>query len=114
MITENGLFNLEPKTHDCKRQIPFYDISKISCSLLDDNFFIIHVPNEYDYLMVSSNKTEIISLVSLLYLWSCGDPLKVRIDPLSLGPIQRTVIISGIYRRGYLFANKHLLPIALQ
>eukprot|EP00800_Vazella_pourtalesii_P001249 TRINITY_DN1106_c3_g1_i3.p1 TRINITY_DN1106_c3_g1~~TRINITY_DN1106_c3_g1_i3.p1 ORF type:complete len:335 (-),score=79.07 TRINITY_DN1106_c3_g1_i3:177-1121(-) len=77
VVTENGLFNLEPKTHECKRQIPYYDISKISCSLLDDNFFVIHVPNEYDYLMVSSNKTEIVSLVSLLYLWSCGDPLKV-------------------------------------
>ena len=77
MITESGICNLEPKTFECKRQIPFYDISKISSSLLHDNFFIIHVPNEYDYLMVSSNKTEIISLVSLLFLWACGDPLKV-------------------------------------
>ena len=78
MVTENGICNLEPRTFDCKRQIPFFDISKISSSLLHDNFFIVHVPSEYDYLMVSSNKIEIGSLVSLLYLWACGEPLKVR------------------------------------
>ena len=33
-----------------KRRIPFDKIDAISLSKLADNFFVIHVPSEYDYI----------------------------------------------------------------
>ena len=32
-------------------------------SKLPDNFFCLHVPKEYDYLLVSNKKTEIVSKI---------------------------------------------------
>ena len=37
------------------------ELGSISLSKLPDNFFCIHVPSEYDYLLVSNKKTEIIT-----------------------------------------------------
>jgi HKD family nuclease len=33
----------------------------VSLSKLPDNFFCLHVPSEYDYLLVSNKKTEIVT-----------------------------------------------------
>jgi len=42
-------------------------IGSVSMSSFADNFFILHIPTEYDYLFVSNKKTEIIVRLMALY-----------------------------------------------
>lgn len=49
--------------HVLKRRLPLTSISAISLSTLCDDFFIIHVPSEYDNVFESVFKTELISLI---------------------------------------------------
>lgn len=44
-----------------KRRIALKDLGSVSLSKLPDNFFCLHVPSEYDYLLVSNKKTEIVT-----------------------------------------------------
>lgn len=64
VITETTVYNIEPNSYKMKRRIPLKGIGHISLSKLPDNFFILHVPNEYDYLLVSCKKTEIITTIA--------------------------------------------------
>lgn len=64
VITETTVYNIEPHSYKMKRRIPLKGIGQISISKLPDNFFIFHVPNEYDYLLVSCKKTEIITTIT--------------------------------------------------
>jgi len=50
-----------------KRKIAFSSIEKISFSKLSDNFFVIHVLNEHDYVCETNKKTVLITLLSKLY-----------------------------------------------
>jgi len=50
-----------------QRRIPIKKIVKISLSTMMDNYFILHVENEYDYILISNNKTEIVTVLSALY-----------------------------------------------
>eukprot|EP01132_Coremiostelium_polycephalum_P006082 gene6082-7579_t len=50
-----------------KRKIPFASIDKLSLSKLSDNFFVIHVSNEHDYICETNRKTVLITLLSKLY-----------------------------------------------
>lgn len=50
---EGSLYNLDPLTLKCKRRISITDVTHVSLSQLADNFFVVHVPMEYDYLYVS-------------------------------------------------------------
>lgn len=53
------------------------NISHISTSLLSDNFFVIHVPTEYDYLLVSPRKTEIIGALRQAYSVATKEELQL-------------------------------------
>jgi myosin-1 len=46
-----------------KRKLPITSISGVTLSTLADDFFIIHVPSEYDNVFESVFKTELISLL---------------------------------------------------
>ena len=58
------MYNIEPGSSKIRRRIAIGNISHISVSLLSDNFFVIHVPQEYDYVYVSGRKTEIVARLS--------------------------------------------------
>ena len=50
-----------------KRRISIEDIGGVKLSLLTDNFFCIHVPAEYDYLLTNPKKTEIVTQLMHCY-----------------------------------------------
>ena len=64
IATESAIYNIEPTTYKLKRRIPYEMLGKISLSHLPDNFFLLHVPDEYDYLMVSGKKVEIVTRIA--------------------------------------------------
>eukprot|EP01094_Clydonella_sp_ATCC50884_P028039 TRINITY_DN8300_c0_g1_i2.p1 TRINITY_DN8300_c0_g1~~TRINITY_DN8300_c0_g1_i2.p1 ORF type:complete len:208 (-),score=48.83 TRINITY_DN8300_c0_g1_i2:35-658(-) len=67
LITENILFNIDPSTYKVKRRISLFDVTSLTVSTKEDNFFCIHVGTEYDYLLVSTNKIEIILTLMMQY-----------------------------------------------
>eukprot|EP00298_Acanthocystis_sp_HF-20_P007658 c17198_g1_i1.p1 GENE.c17198_g1_i1~~c17198_g1_i1.p1 ORF type:complete len:215 (-),score=48.09 c17198_g1_i1:96-740(-) len=80
IITDNALYNMDPTNYKVKRRIPIVDIGSISMSNLPDNFFAIHVPSEYDYLMVSVRKTEIVTLLMREYENLKKSPLSISFN----------------------------------
>lgn len=67
LITEKTIFNIDPGTYKVKRKISIYDLTSVSMSTKEDNFFAIHVGTEYDYLLISANKIEIILTLMMQY-----------------------------------------------
>ncbi|KAG9396903.1 Myosin tail [Carpediemonas membranifera] len=66
LITDQAMYNLDPHLK-CKRRIPLQIIGRISLSTMTDNFFAINIPTEYDYLMISSKKVEIVTHLKNAY-----------------------------------------------
>ena len=56
------------------------NISHISTSRLRDNFFVIHVPTEYDYVYVSEHKVEIMTLLQRLHRTATGVEMPLHVD----------------------------------
>ena len=79
-FTDGALYNIDPSSVKVRRRIPLGNISHISTSLMSDNFFIIHVPVEYDYLFVSRRKTEIVSILRLAHLEATGEELSLAMQ----------------------------------
>ena len=52
----------------------------MSLSQLPDNFFSLHIPSEYDYLLVSSKKTEIVSRLCEAFRNLRSQDLPVKFD----------------------------------
>eukprot|EP00299_Pterocystis_sp_00344_P000561 c10143_g1_i1.p1 GENE.c10143_g1_i1~~c10143_g1_i1.p1 ORF type:complete len:258 (-),score=48.06 c10143_g1_i1:52-804(-) len=67
LITEHAIYNMEPANYKIKRRIEISKLKSISLSTLPDNFFCIHVSQEYDYLMVSGRKVEIVTVLRMNY-----------------------------------------------
>lgn len=70
VITTKAVYNFEkfpkPKKtgfYELKRRIPFDQISSISLSQLSDNYFVIHVPSEYDYVIETPKKAILVTLL---------------------------------------------------
>jgi len=80
LISENALYNIEPTSMKVKRRIPFNELGSISLSKLADNFFCLHVPREYDYLLVCNKKTEIVLKVAELYESATGKSLQINLS----------------------------------
>eukprot|EP00899_Mesostigma_viride_P016623 jgi/Mesvir1/24962/Mv16932-RA.1 len=62
-VTEQALYLLEPVTYRIKRRVPLGAIEMLCLSEYSDNFFAVIIPSEYDYLLVSIHKTEIVSIL---------------------------------------------------
>jgi len=60
VITESAIYNIDPSTFKVKRRISISGLGSISMSSMPDNFFAVHIPNEYDYLFVTNRKVEIV------------------------------------------------------
>jgi hypothetical protein len=80
IITDGALYNLHMKSLKLKRRIAIGNISHISTSTLRDNFFIIHVPTEYDYVYLSEYKMEIMTLLQKLQQVATGMEMSLHVD----------------------------------
>ncbi|CAI9092360.1 OLC1v1027576C1 [Oldenlandia corymbosa var. corymbosa] len=61
LITEFAIYILDPDTYALKRRIALAAVEKLCLSGLGDHFFAIIIPTEYDILMASTRKSEIVS-----------------------------------------------------
>ncbi|TYI11505.1 hypothetical protein ES332_A09G212000v1 [Gossypium tomentosum] len=59
IITDFAVYIVDPETDGLKRRIALATVDKMCLSDLNDNFFSIIIPTEYDLLMASTRKTEI-------------------------------------------------------
>ena len=78
--SDGALYNIDPTTVKVKRRIQLANISRLSASLLSDNFFVVHVPLEYDYLFVSGGKTEIISVLRQAFTEATSQELSITMQ----------------------------------
>lgn len=63
IITDGAIYIVDPDTDKLKRRIALAAVEKICLSNLSDNLFAIIIPTEYDLLMASTRKTEIVTLL---------------------------------------------------
>ncbi|XP_077251224.1 myosin heavy chain-like protein [Tasmannia lanceolata] len=64
LITDFAIYIIDPETNALKRRIALAAVDKLCLSELSDNFFAIIVPTEYDCLMASTRKTEIVTVLA--------------------------------------------------
>ncbi|KAM7268143.1 hypothetical protein ACFE04_010309 [Oxalis oulophora] len=62
IITDFAIYVIDPDTNALKRRIAIAAVDKMCLSELSDNFFAIIIPTEYDLLMASTRKTEIVTV----------------------------------------------------
>lgn len=64
LITDFAVYIVDPETDALKRRIGLAAVKKIFLSELSDNFFAVVIPTEYDMLMASTRKTEIVTVLA--------------------------------------------------
>ncbi|KAI4330921.1 hypothetical protein MLD38_029158 [Melastoma candidum] len=63
LITDFAIYIIDPEMDALKRRIALAAVDKMCLSELNDNFFAIIVPTEYDLLMASTRKSEIVTVL---------------------------------------------------
>ncbi|KAI3731350.1 hypothetical protein L1987_62538 [Smallanthus sonchifolius] len=63
VITDFAIYIINPETYVLKRRIALAAVEKLCLSQLSDNFIAVIVPTEYDLLMASTRKTEIVTVL---------------------------------------------------
>lgn len=63
MITDFAIYIVDPEADALKRRIALAAVERMCLSELSDNFFAIIIPTEYDVLMASTRKTEIVTVL---------------------------------------------------
>ncbi|KAI4384801.1 hypothetical protein MLD38_002904 [Melastoma candidum] len=63
LVTDFAIYIIDPDMDALKRRIALAAVDKICLSELSDNFFAVIVPTEYDLLVASSRKTEIVTVL---------------------------------------------------
>ncbi|KAL6127201.1 hypothetical protein ACLB2K_075243 [Fragaria x ananassa] len=63
MITDFAIYIVDPEADALKRRIALAAVEKMCLSELSDNFFVVVIPTEYDLLMASTRKTEIVTVL---------------------------------------------------
>ncbi len=84
--TDGAIYNIDPTSIKVRRRITLANVGHLSTSLLQDNFFIIHVPSEYDYLFICSRKTEVVSMLTKAYSEATGEELNITMQNVSVPP----------------------------
>jgi len=78
LITNRAMYNLLPTdVSKCKRRIPLALIDSVTVSEASDEF-VVHVPGEYDYRMMSLRKNEVVEALCDEYESLTGDKLVVN------------------------------------
>jgi len=80
VLTSAAIYNLEPNTFKMKRRIALKELTSISLSSQPDNFFALHVPSQYDYLLFSKSKTELVLKLLINYECLLNRPLPINIS----------------------------------
>lgn len=62
-MTDFAIYIVDPDTRKLKRRISLAAVEKICLSELSDNFFAIIIPTEYDILLASTRKTELVTML---------------------------------------------------
>ncbi|ONK69833.1 uncharacterized protein A4U43_C05F27210 [Asparagus officinalis] len=63
LITDFAIYLVDPEADSLKRRIALAAVDRLCLSQLSDNFFAIIIPTEYDLLMASIRRKEIISVL---------------------------------------------------
>ncbi|KAK8930578.1 hypothetical protein KSP39_PZI016089 [Platanthera zijinensis] len=63
LITDFAIYLIDPDSDVLKRRISLAAIDKLCTSELNDNFLAIIIPTEYDCLIASTRKTEIVNVL---------------------------------------------------
>ena len=63
VITDFAIYLVDPDGDVLKRRIALAAVDKLCLSELSDNFLAIIIPTEYDLLIASTRKTEIVTMV---------------------------------------------------
>ncbi|GAB5355279.1 hypothetical protein AAMO2058_000191700 [Amorphochlora amoebiformis] len=80
LLSEKTIYNLKP-SGSLRRTIPIAKVTSVSVSKLPDNFMVIHVGSEYDYVYISERKTEFITTLNDLYkVINGGKSLPITFD----------------------------------
>ncbi|KAI4337936.1 hypothetical protein L6164_016298 [Bauhinia variegata] len=77
LITDFAIYIVDPETDTLKRRIALAVVEKMCLSELSDNFFAIVIPTEYDLLMASTRKSEIVTVLVEATKSSSEDELEV-------------------------------------
>ncbi|KAK2954078.1 putative myosin heavy chain IB [Blattamonas nauphoetae] len=112
LITDTAIYNLNVGNFKVKRRIALQNLGSVSLSQLTDNFFAMCIPSEYDYLMVSNKKIEIVQVLMDAFKTLTGNALIVnfsnsfeyRIDEKSVREIRFTNVDGGVSTQ--VFAKK--------
>ncbi|KAH7830520.1 Unconventional myosin tail [Monocercomonoides exilis] len=109
LITDLAVYNLTPGNFKLKRRIALQDLGSVNLSCLSDNFFALRVPTEYDYLMVSTRKIEIVLTLVEAYKKHLHSDLPVnfsnafeyRIDEKTIREIRFIEVDGGVSTQIY-------------
>lgn len=63
IITDFAIYMVDPETDTLKRRIALAAVDKFCLSELSDNFLAIIIPTEYDMLLASTRKTQIVTVL---------------------------------------------------
>lgn len=63
LITDFAIYLVDPETDTLKRRIALAALDKLCLSELSDNFVAIIIPTEYDLLIASTRKSEIVNVL---------------------------------------------------
>lgn len=63
LVTDFAIYIVDPENGALKRRIALAAVEKLCLSELSDNFLAIIIPTEYDLLMASTRKTEIVTIL---------------------------------------------------
>ncbi|XP_052177541.1 uncharacterized protein LOC127791596 [Diospyros lotus] len=63
LITDFAIYMIDPETNALKRRVALAAVDRVCLSELSDNFFAVIIPTEYDILMASTRKTEIVNVL---------------------------------------------------
>lgn len=63
MITDFAIYIVDPDTDTLKRRIALAAVDRMCLSELNDNFLSIIIPTEYDLLLASTRKSEIVNVL---------------------------------------------------
>ena len=78
LLTPHALYNLTEGKWKENRRIEIRKISAVSLSKLADNFVVVHVASQYDYVFECERKTELITSMVDAYRTATGSALQLN------------------------------------
>lgn len=63
LLTDFAIYFVDPDTDVLKRRVTLAAVEKLCLSKLNDHFFAIIIPTEYDILLASTRKAEIVTCI---------------------------------------------------